>query len=83
MGNGVIKTLSDCCTFERQTPYPSRPKEILDPACRVELAYSHCKGVLFGAAERRLRSVWPPHTLVADRLIEQPGETLLVSHLRK
>ena len=64
MGHRVVEALGKCGPLERQTAYPLHSKEVLDPACRVELAHAKGKSRLVGAAERHSGSIWPASLLV-------------------
>ena len=81
MGHRVVEALGERGPLERQTPHPSRPEEILDPARGIELAHPEGEGLLVGPAERHSCSIWPADSLLADRLMKKPGQTLLAHHL--
>jgi hypothetical protein len=58
-----------------------RPEEVLDPARPIELAHPKCEVLLLGPAERQSCSIWPADSLLADRLMQKPGQTLLSGYL--
>jgi hypothetical protein len=81
MGHGVVEALGERGPLERQTPHPSRPEEILDPARGIELAHPKGEVLLLGPAERHSRGIWPADSLLADPLMKKPRQTLLARHL--
>jgi hypothetical protein len=81
MGHRVVEALGERGPLERQTPHPSRPEEILDPARRIELAHPKSEVLLLGPAERQSCSIWPADSLLADPLMKKPRQTLLAGYL--
>jgi len=81
MGHRVVEALGERGPLERQTTQPSRPEEILDPARGIELAHPKGEVILLGPAERHGRRARPASSLLADRLMKKPRETLLACDL--
>ena len=83
MGHRVVEALGERGPLERQTTHPSRPEEILDPACGIELAHPKGEVLLLGPAERHARRAGPAGSLLAERLMKKPGQALLTGYLRE
>ena len=81
MGHGVVEALGERGPLEGQTTRASRPEKVLDPARRIELAHPKGEVLLLGSAERQSYSIWPADSLLADRLMKKPGQTLLAGYV--
>jgi hypothetical protein len=77
MGHGIVQTLGERGSFERQTTQPPSPEELLDPARHIELAHPERKGLLVGPAERQSSGIWPTDALLTNGLMEKSNQTLL------